>query len=114
MPSASPPSGSGCPSTSLDDCRALGPPYLNATERDWLFLCIDYARELYCRTIELANGLRVQGAIDESRNSIDAAFASAKGSGEEIGPTKRGKGVKIMAIGDRHGLPLAVTAHAAR
>jgi hypothetical protein len=32
---------------------------------------------------------------------------------DEIGPTKRGKGVKIMAIVDRHGLPLAVTTHAA-
>ena len=31
----------------------------------------------------------------------------------EIGPTKRGKGVKIMAIVDRHGLPLAVSTHAA-
>ena len=29
--------------------------------------------------------------------------------GDEIGPTKRGKGVKIMAIVDRHGLPLAVS-----
>ena len=31
----------------------------------------------------------------------------------QIGPTRRGKGVKIMAIVDRHGLPLAVTTHAA-
>jgi hypothetical protein len=28
-------------------------------------------------------------------------------------PTKRGKGMKIMAIVDRHGLPLAVSTHAA-
>ncbi len=40
-------------------------------------------------------------------------FSSAKGGGEEIGPTKRGKGVKIMGIVDRHGLPLAVSTHAA-
>lgn len=40
-------------------------------------------------------------------------FASAKGGGDEIGPTRRGKGVKIMAIVDRHGLPLAVSTHAA-
>ena len=33
--------------------------------------------------------------------------------GEQIGPTRRGNGVKIMAIVDRHGLPLAVTTHAA-
>ena len=37
----------------------------------------------------------------------------AKGGGAEIGPTKRGKGMKIMAIVDRHGLPLSVSAHAA-
>ncbi len=61
----------------------------------------------------LANTLRQQGAIDESDSYIDATFASAKGGGDEIGPTKRGKGVKIMAIVDRHGLPLAVTTHAA-
>jgi transposase len=28
--------------------------------------------------------------------------------GSSVGPTKRGKGSKIMAIADRHGLPLAV------
>jgi hypothetical protein len=28
----------------------------------------------------------------------------AKGGGAEIGPTKRGKGMKIMAIVDRHEL----------
>ena len=62
---------------------------------------------------ELANVLREQGAIDESECYIDATFASAKGGGDEIGPTRRGKGVKIMAIVDRHGLPLAVTTYAA-
>lgn len=62
---------------------------------------------------DLANALRDEGAIDESECFIDATFASAKGGGDEIGPTKRGKGVKIMAIVDRHGLPLAVSTHAA-
>ena len=37
----------------------------------------------------------------------------AKGGGAEVGPTKRGKGMKIMAIVDRHGLPLSVSTHAA-
>jgi len=37
----------------------------------------------------------------------------AKGGGSEIGTTKRGKGMKIMAIVDRHGLPLSVSTHAA-
>lgn len=63
--------------------------------------------------IDLANTLRDEGALDESECFIDATFASAKGGGGEIGPTKRGKGVKIMAIVDRHGLPLAVSTHAA-
>lgn len=31
----------------------------------------------------------------------------------EIGPTKRSKGVKIIAIADKHGLPLSVSKHAA-
>lgn len=62
---------------------------------------------------DLANQLREASQIDESECFIDATFASAKGGGEEIGLTRRGKGVKIMAIVDRHGLPLAVTTHAA-
>jgi transposase len=62
---------------------------------------------------DLANALREQGVIDERECFIDATFASAKGGGDEIGPTKRGKGVKIMAIVDRHGLPLSVSTHAA-
>jgi len=62
---------------------------------------------------DLANVLREQGDIDERECFIDATFASAKGGGDEIGPTKRGKGVKIMAIVDRHGLPLSVSTHAA-
>jgi len=62
---------------------------------------------------DLANTLREQGEVDESECYIDATFASAKGGGDQIGPTRRGKGVKIMAIVDRHGLPLAVTTHAA-
>ena len=53
---------------------------------------------------ELANALRDEGGIDESECFIDATFASAKGGGDAIGPTKRGKGVKILAIVDRHGL----------
>ena len=61
----------------------------------------------------LANELRDQGAIDESECFIDAMFTPAKGGGDAIGNTKRGKGVKIMGIVDKHGLPLAVSTHAA-
>src|SRR3990172_963329 len=62
---------------------------------------------------DLANELRERGVIDQREAFIDATFAAAKGGGAEVGPTKRGKGVKIMAIVDRHGLPLAASTHAA-
>ena len=62
---------------------------------------------------DLANTLRDEGGLDESECFIDATFSSAKGGGDEIGPTKRCKGLKIMEIVDRHGLPLAVSTHAA-
>jgi transposase len=50
--------------------------------------------------------------LDEEE-CIDATFVMAKGGGAEVGTTKRGKGMKIMAIVDRHGLPLAASTHAA-
>lgn len=62
---------------------------------------------------ELANELRERGLIDERESFIDATFASAKGGGAGVGPTKRGIGCKIMAIVDRNGLPLAASAHGA-
>jgi len=62
---------------------------------------------------DLANALRDEGVVDESEAFIDASFSSAKGGGDQVGKTKRGKGVKIMAIVDRHGLPLSVSTHAA-
>lgn len=67
-------------------------------------------REVLCA---LANELREQGGIDESECFVDAMFSSAKGGGDGVGPTKRGKGVKIMGIVDRHGLPVAASTHAA-
>ena len=51
---------------------------------------------------DVANELRENGALDEEECFIDATFVMAKGGGSEIGPTKRGKGMKIMAIVDRH------------
>jgi len=62
---------------------------------------------------DLANTLRDEGAIDERERFIDATFAAAKGGGNAVGLTKRGKGVKILAIVDRHGVPLSVSTHAA-
>src|SRR5215510_9412234 len=62
---------------------------------------------------DVANELRDRGALNEDECFIDATFVMAKGGGLEIGATKRGKGMKIMAIVDRHGLPLSVSTHAA-
>ena len=63
--------------------------------------------------MDVANELRDRGALNEEECFIDATFVMAKGGGLEIGSTKRGKGMKIMAIVDRHGLPLSVSTHAA-
>jgi transposase len=46
--------------------------------------------------VDLANTLREKGALDESECFIDAAFVPAKGGGDEVGNTKRGKGMKII------------------
>jgi len=71
-------------------------------------------REVLRRVLcTLANELREQCGLDESECFIDAMFSPAKGGGEEVGLTKRGKGVKIMGIVDRHGLPLAASTLAA-
>jgi transposase len=61
----------------------------------------------------LANELRQNGKLNTQECFIDATFSSAKGGGAEIGPTRRGKGVKIMAIVDRQGLPLSIVTCAA-
>ena len=55
----------------------------------------------------LAEDLRDRGKLDLARPSSTPASARRK-RGSAVGPTRRGKGSKIMAIGDRHGLPLAV------
>src|SRR5437016_708862 len=63
---------------------------------------------------DVANELRDRGALNEEECFIDATFVMAKGGGLEIGATKRGKGMKIMAIVDRHGLPLSDRRHSLR
>ncbi len=55
----------------------------------------------------LAEELRNRGKIDLSETFIDASFSAAKKRGTAVGPTRRGKGSKIMAIADCHGLPIA-------
>ena len=69
--------------------------------------CLEPISKLRVRRLltDVANELRDRGALDEEECFIDATFVMAKGGGAEIGATKRGKGMKIMAIVDRHGLP---------
>ncbi len=63
--------------------------------------------------VDVANELHERGDPDESESFIDAMFAPGTGGRPEVGSTKRGRGVTIMGIVDRAGLPLSVTAHAA-
>src|SRR4029077_8911136 len=51
--------------------------------------------------------------LDEEECFIDATFAMAKGGGAQIGATRRGRGLKIMAIVDRRALRHVVSTHAA-
>jgi len=63
--------------------------------------------------IKLANALCDECSFDESECFIGATFVPAKGCGDAPRQAKRGKSLIIMAIVCRHGLPLAVSTHAA-
>ena len=79
------------------------PNYKTVHRRFQTWCCYEVLRRVLT---DVANELRDRGTLDEEECFIDATFVIAKGGGAEIGPTKRGKGMKIMAIVDRHGLPL--------
>ena len=91
-------------------CRKSYPNYKTVHRRFQAWCCNEVLRRVLT---DVANDLRDKGALDEEECFIDATFAMAKGGGSEVGTTKRGKGMKIMAIVDRHGLPLSVSTHAA-
>jgi transposase len=61
----------------------------------------------------LASYLRLKGVIDVREAFIDASFAPAKKGGLKVGKTKRGKGTKIMAVSDCHGLPVSICVESA-
>jgi len=61
----------------------------------------------------LALELKVRGGLDVKEAFIDGSFAPAKKRGSKIGKTRRGKGTKIMAVADRHGLQVAVCVESA-
>jgi len=56
--------------------------------------------------------LIIRGDIDVREALIDVSFAPAK-KGANVGKTKRGKGTKIMAVGDRDRLPVSVCVESA-
>lgn len=55
----------------------------------------------------LAEDLLQRGQLDLTEGFIDGSFAGTKKRGLGVGPTQRGKGSKIMALTDGHGVPLA-------
>jgi transposase len=89
-----------------DELPKKYPPYQTCHRRfqQWV---MDGTFEKILR--EVARDLHERGRIDVSECFIDGSFAGAKKRGLLVGKTKRGKGTKVMAIADRHGLPVAVT-----
>ena len=61
----------------------------------------------------LARLLYEQGKLNLDEAFVDATFASAKKGGFAVGPTRRGKGTKIVAIAAGNSLPLAVSVESA-
>ena len=58
---------------------------------------------------DLAEHLQASGLLDLHECFIDGSFAPAKRGGAAVGKTKRGKGSKMMAVVEAHGLPVAIT-----
>jgi transposase len=54
-----------------------------------------------------------KGRVDLQQCFVDATFAAAKGGGEAVGLTRKGKGTKIQLVVDAKGIPLAVSLDAA-
>ena len=48
-----------------------------------------------------------KGLINWEQIFVDASFSPAKKRGDDVGPTKRGKGTKWLGAEDRKGVPLA-------
>lgn len=61
----------------------------------------------------LATELRARGQWPLDEGFIDASFTGARKGGLAVGPTRWGKGTKIMAIANDDSLPLAVSIQSA-
>ncbi|MFD0894206.1 hypothetical protein KBB96_09350 [Luteolibacter ambystomatis] len=57
----------------------------------------------------LLNRMFELGCLDLDKGFIDATFAAAKGGGQTVGLTRKGKGTKIQMATDAQGIPLAVS-----
>lgn len=62
----------------------------------------------------LLSALDGRGGIDWQTGYLDGTFVTAKRGGEAVGPTRRGKGTKVMAVVDGRGLPLGLLVASAR
>jgi Transposase DDE domain len=56
----------------------------------------------------IALDLKPRGAIERARGFHRRELCAGEKGGWKVGKTKRGKGTKIMAVADRHGLPVSV------
>jgi transposase len=72
------------------------------------------ARQAFRRLLAgVVRSLAQQGRIDLDQCLVDATFAPAKGGGEGVGLTQKGKGTKLQRIVDGQGLPLGASVAAA-
>ena len=49
-----------------------------------------------------------QGKLDWSKGFIDGSFVAAEKGGDGVGPTKIGRGSKVMLVTEGHGLPIGL------
>jgi len=80
------------------------PPY-QTCRRQFQQEARDGTLERVLRT--LAEDLSERGGLDIRGASIDVTFRGAKKGGSGVGKSRRGKGSKLRAVADRHGLPVA-------
>lgn len=86
------------------------PPKSTVHDRLQLWSANQVFRKLLAAVIR---SLAQKGRIDLDQCFVDATFAPAKGGGEGVGLTKKGKGTKIQVIVDGQGLPLGASVAAA-
>jgi transposase len=86
------------------------PPYQTCHRRLQLWV---REGKLEQRLHELAEELSARGKLELEEAFIDASFTGAGKGGLAVGPTRRGKGTKIIAVVDDHSLPLAVSVESA-